>query len=326
MSMAEPSPLHDEAARWVARMDRSDWDEADEVELDGWLKSDPLAQGLLLRAQAGWIALDREMISYAPGNSSGWLSRIFQRRKILSGGAAAALAASIVGVLVYSGTAGRYHTEMGEIRRVALEDGSTAAINTDSSIAVAYSDRLREVRIDKGEAWFQVKHDRTRPFLVEAGQVRVRAVGTAFSVRKRANGVEVVVTEGVVAAWKPENVADPVSASAGTRLFIPYAPKSTFEKSVDHSVERPLAWRNGEIEITALPLQDAGSEFNRYNRRQIVVANGAVARERVDGIFRTDDPEGFANAVRNLLDVPVDLSNPDKIVIGEKFEKNVTVE
>ncbi|HKY86061.1 MAG TPA: FecR domain-containing protein [Pseudorhodoplanes sp.] len=265
------------------------------------------------------------MISYAPGNSSGWLSRIFQRRKILSGGAAAALAASIVGVLVYSGTAGRYHTEMGEIRRVALEDGSTAAINTDSSIAVTYSDRLREVRIDKGEAWFQVKHDRTRPFLVEAGQVRVRAVGTAFSVRKRANGVEVVVTEGVVAAWKPENVADPVSASAGTRLFIPYAPKSTFEKSVDHSVERPLAWRNGEIEITALPLQDAASEFNRYNRRQIVVANGAVARERVDGIFRTDDPEGFANAVRNLLDVPVDLSNPDKIVIGEKFEKNVTV-
>ena len=325
MSMAEPSRLHDEAARWVARMDRSDWDAADEAELDGWLKSDPLAQGLLLRAQAGWIALDREMISYAPDNSSGWLPRVFQRRKILSGGAAAALAASIVGVLVYSGTAGRYHTEMGEIRRVALEDGSTAAINTDSSIAVAYSDRLREVRIDKGEAWFQVKHDRARPFLVEAGQVRVRAVGTAFSVRRRTNGVEVVVTEGVVAAWKPENVADPVSAAAGTRLFIPYAPKSTFEKSVDRSAERPLAWRNGEIEITAQPLQDAAAEFNRYNRRQIMVADPAVALERVDGIFRTDDPEGFANAVRHVLDVPVDLSNPDKIVIGEKFEKNVTV-
>ncbi|HWU95882.1 MAG TPA: DUF4880 domain-containing protein, partial [Sphingomonas sp.] len=50
--------IQEEAARWVARMDRAEWSEAEEAELGSWLDADPRRQGALLQAQAAWATLD----------------------------------------------------------------------------------------------------------------------------------------------------------------------------------------------------------------------------------------------------------------------------
>src|SRR3546814_2061558 len=102
-------------------------------------------------------------------------------------------------VMLLGGTS--YATSVGEIRRVPLADGSIAAINTASAIDVKLDDAARHVRVVEGEAWFQVARDKQRPFVVAAGRARVRAVGTAFSVRRRAGGADVLVTEGEVEVW-----------------------------------------------------------------------------------------------------------------------------
>lgn len=83
------------------------------------------------------------------------------------------------------------------------------------------------------------------------------------------------------------------------------------------STARSLAWRNGKIYLAGDRLDVAVAEFNRYNRRQLVVGDAAIAGERLDGVFRTDDPEGFAKAVEVGLTVPVDLSDPAQIRIGK---------
>jgi len=90
----------------------------------------------------------------------------------------------------------RYSTPVGEIASVPMRDGSKVTLNTDSQIRVTLTDSERRVDLKYGEAFFEVSKDPKRPFVVNAGGKRVIAVGTQFSVRRDANDIQVVVTEG----------------------------------------------------------------------------------------------------------------------------------
>jgi transmembrane sensor len=82
--------------------------------------------------------------------------------------------------------------------RLALPDGSRVELKDGSEVVVQYSASERRVKLTGGEAHFTVWKDKTRPFIVNAAGVEVRAVGTAFNVRLEAKSVEVLVTEGRV--------------------------------------------------------------------------------------------------------------------------------
>ncbi len=303
-----------EAARYVARMDGDDWSDANEDELDAWLARDPRHPGALLRAQAAWMTLDRPFAAHAASRDRAAPAPRFSRRGLLAGGGAA-IAASIAGVALLSGGTS-YATAVGEIRRVPLGDGSIAAINTASAIEVRLAETGRDVRLDRGEAWFQVASDSNRPFVVAAGRARIRAVGTAFSVRRGDRGAHVLVTEGVVEVWADGAEGHRVRLAAGSRAFVADDAAIAETPAAPSAIDRALAWRNGKIDLAGDRLDAAAAEFNRYNRRRIVVGDPAIAGERFDGVFRTDDPEGFAKAVKVSLGVPVDLSDPTQIRIG----------
>jgi transmembrane sensor len=210
----------------------------------------------------------------------------------------------------------QYETAVGEIRRVPLPDGSAATINTASRIRVAFGSGLRRIALQAGEAWFQVAKDPVRAFLVEAGAVRVRATGTAFSVRRRPDGSEVLVTEGAVEVWADDARLLKANVAAGDAVFISDDGRILREALDSSAVDRRLAWRAGKIELIGQPLSAAIAEFNRYNHRQIVLADPRLGREQFDGVFRTDDPVGFAKTVRISLDTPLDLSDPGIIRLG----------
>ncbi|SFK40063.1 FecR family protein [Sphingomonas sp. NFR04] len=311
--MNEPARLAEEeaASLWVARMDGGAWSEADEAELQRWLAQDPRRHGLLLRTHALWqvphiepqaVALEED----APLDirTPGW------RRRGVLGGLLAASAAGIVGALLFPGRGVGYVTKVGEIRRVPLVDGSVMTINSGTELQVRIAKRAREVELAQGEAWFEVAKDAARPFVVASGKVRAKAIGTAFSVRKRDNGVEVLVTEGVVETWSDGEEAQRVRLSAGQCALINDHAIVHYETDKPLSVDRALAWRSGMIDLDGTTLADAADEFNRYNDRQIVIADPDAAGERFDGLFRINDPEGFAEAVRNALDLTVNTSDP----------------
>src|SRR5262249_30549344 len=116
--------------------------------------------------------------------------------------AAAVAAISVVlgggGFAAFSFFAGREVTQLGEVRRITLADGSAMVLNTTSVARIRFDEHERRIVLGKGEASFLVaKHDR-RPFIVQARDVSVRAVGTAFVVRVRPTAVSVTVDEGVV--------------------------------------------------------------------------------------------------------------------------------
>jgi transmembrane sensor len=302
-----------EAAHWVAQMDRGGWTDADEDALELWMRSDPRREGALLQAQAAWISAETALAP-APAEAAPE-PRWWSRRSLLAGGGAA-IAASAAGLFVLLDGPTRYDTTVGEIRRLPLRDGSAVAINTASTLDVAITDTARRVTVERGEAWFQVAKDRARPFVVEAGNVRVQAVGTAFSVRRRAEGIDIIVTEGVVEAWVAGAEQARKRIAAGSGGFVRDG-SPLVDVTGGSAIDRPLAWRNGKIDLVGTTLGDAVAEFNRYNTRRLTIADADLGKLQVDGMFRTDDPEGFAMAVHGLLDVAVDLSDPGEIRLGK---------
>ena len=308
--------IQDEANHWAARMDGADWNIELEAELSTWLDTDRRHRGALLRAQAAWAMLDLDLAA-APRLSSRNPLRM-DRRWMIGGGAAAAVVASIGAGVIWTGRIVKYETATGEIRRLPLKDGSTAVINTGSRVDVKFEPNVRHLVVSRGQAWFDVAKDPNRPFVVEAGKIRVQAMGTAFSVFRREGGADIVVSEGIVKVWSEEAPTASVEISAGSGAFVANDAAVRFH---DDPVDQSLAWRSGEIELSATALGQAISEFNRYNQRRLILDDLSLSDRQFDGVFRANDPVGFATVVGSTLRVPVDLSDPNVIRIGHASEK-----
>lgn len=293
------SAADEAAAAWAVRRESRGGDPAFEAELSAWLTEDPRRAGALLRAEAALSLLNRGR-ALGAGNEArpSWRPR---RRELLAGGGLAALtAAGLGGLAVLLPRGERYATRLGELRKAPLADGSVATINTDSEIRTAMTPKLRRVVLNRGEAWFQVAKDARRPFVVEAGEARVRAVGTAFSVRRRDGGAEILVTEGVVETWLAGHEGQAIRVGAGARAQLGAGqPPQAVEAEAE--ISHALAWRDGQIALYGQPLAEAAAEFNRYNARKIVIEDPRLARQAVVGQFDANDPEAFARAAAATL-------------------------
>lgn len=309
--MTNSADDHDAAARWAIRLEDGSLDAVPQRELDEWLGADPRRHGALLRAEATLAYLNRgraltDTVAAPPEPRA---SPRWSRRSFLAGGGIAAglAAAGVSGLYLMSPAAIEIGTGIGEIRRVPLPDGSVASVNTASDIAVTMGDKRRAVALKTGEAWFQVAHDRSRPFVVEAGQVRVQAVGTAFSVRRRDDGANIVVTEGVVEVWVDGQDDRRTRITAGSRGFVADAAPMIKVESAPEGAERTLAWRTGELALNGETLAYAAAELNRYNRQRLVIDSVNLRHEPMVGYFRVDQPEEFARAVHATLGATVTL-------------------
>jgi transmembrane sensor len=294
------------AAEWVVRKDRAELSVAQQAELQGWLEADPRHLGAFVRAEAAWLQLDRARALGLAPPSTGRRRKfaITLRAKVIS-----ALAASIllaVGIAFWNpGTT--YETQPSEIRKVRFEDGTVVAMNGGTELHVVMSRRGRHVHLDRGEAWFQVAHDRSRPFVVDGGGGSIRAVGTAFSVTRHGTSTELRITEGVVAA-KASTFGPEVPIPAGTRALLSNGFMSTETLGVE-TLNRELAWRDFEIALAGDTLREAVAQFNRYNVRKLEIIGPGLAEARVVGWFRLDDPDAFARAVSLTLGARVVASD-----------------
>lgn len=296
------------AARWLARHEAGPLSEADARAFDEWCAGDPRRMGAYVRLEAVSARLERA------GALSGMPAKPQQPRRWRYGAIAAAL---VLGVLPAAPalhdyvTAQRFSTDVGQQYRAALADGSLVELNTATKIAVDLETDRRDIRLSRGEAVFEVAKDRARPFVVKTDLADVRAVGTVFSVRTD-DGLEVGVTEGVVAIER------------GGKILAHVAAGETFSMSRDGEVrraagqteriERELAWREGKVAFAGETLAEAADELNRYNRRQVKVADPAVADIRIGGYFRATDPVGFAAAIEDSFPVKAEVAD-DLIVL-----------
>jgi transmembrane sensor len=313
------APINELAARWVVRVDSGSLAPEEQVELDAWLNADPRHRGAYVRARAHWVNLDRLATLHGPASAEAPridARRSFSRRELLAASVAAStlLGSGLSWLLLRRGVE-RYTSGIGEVRRITLEDGSTLSLNTASEVTIEFSRQQRNLRLIRGEALFEVAHDKLRPFVVVANDTAVRAVGTAFAVRLESNRpqVDVTVTEGVVevantvaapevasaGSWAGESKAERVSANE--RVVIASARAPQISAIAPAEAERQLAWREGLVSFDGESLQTAVAEINRHNRRQIIVDDPALAAKPIVGVFRATDLEGFSAAAAAAL-------------------------
>lgn len=223
------------------------------------------------------------------------------RRWLAWGGIAAAVALSgLAGWLLLPRAVGDYYaTAEAGYEMASLNDGSTVELNAASAVRVQFTTEKRFVNLEAGEAHFAVAHDASRPFVVSAGSVLVRAVGTAFNVRLGTNGaVEVIVTEGTVQVSR-ERFAGAASAEAplvvaGERLVLPHrAAAPVIEKVVPAVISSVLAWQERLVEFADAPLAEIVARFNGRNRVQLVLGDAELGQRRIGGTFAIDEAEAF---------------------------------
>lgn len=316
------------ASEWVARRSAG-CSLKDEAAFQAWYAADRRHQGAFLRAEAAWALLDRaQVLAHGAPTNDALLPLVSPladrrpaprqkrtRRAVIGGALAASAGAAAIATAYALKDRLTLTTQRGELRHVPLSDRSLATINTDSRIDVDISRTLRHVRLVKGEAWFEVARNPDAPFVVSAGDVRVRAVGTAFAVRRRDTGADILVTEGTVETWNVRDQSRKLMLAAGGETFMSDTPAPASVAYQPQEISRKLAWREREIILRRDSLRDAVSEFNRYNMRQIVIADPALDSAQLVGGFAVDQPEIFARAVHATLNVPVTLED-DQIIIG----------
>jgi transmembrane sensor len=184
---------------------------------------------------------------------------------------------------------------------VALPDGSTMTMNSASEASTRYSYNTRGIVLAKGEALFDVAKNKSRPFDVMARDIKVRAVGTSFAVKSLENApLEVVVREGVVVVSTKSST---IQLVANRRAVIAQDGKIKIEALSTAEILNALLWRKGYIFFNGSTLADAAQQFSRYSSVRIVFADRAVANRSVSGLFKAADPETFAKATSEALNL-----------------------
>jgi transmembrane sensor len=323
------------AADWHTRMDDADAGPIDRARLDAWLGEDPRHAEAYRAVEYTCVAMrkagaDPRILEFRHEALAAvsWKRRLSLRRAWQTASARRLLLIAASIFIVVSAAflalpslrgygsasgptlagqkldAGIFTTAVGEHSTVTLSDGSSIVLDTQSRIDVSYSPEQRAVRLVSGQAWFQVAHNTAWPFVVDAGDRRITALGTAFDERLdvRVGTVHVTLVEGKVAV---EAIQSPL-----TRLIRPSSPASMLAPGDSLVVSGALptlsrradlakigSWRQGQIIFDDDTLQSAIAEMNRYSTQQIALADPSLAALRVSGVFKGGHSRNFVEAV-----------------------------
>ena len=313
---ALPASMLEAAADWHACQREPEPDAglaaARKADFEQWLAADPRHAQAYARIERLWVKLEAPLAELArsgPATKPGGQGRRWLARLLPGPAWAAASLAIVLGVgalqfdNVVTGLRSDHMTAVGERAPLALDDGSRVTLNTDSAIAVDMSPERRQVRLLRGEAWFDVAPDATRPFVVATEAGRIRVTGTSFGVRLDDNAALVALTEGKLALRTDDgDTAPALMLTPGHRARL--SPRGAFGPMALNRTAA-TAWLRGRIVFFDTTLPDVVAELNRYRTGRIVILGRGLDNLTVSGVFATDNPDAGLDAIASTLPVQV---------------------
>lgn len=322
---AGPPEVLRQAAEWVALRQAGPLAAGKQARLDEWCAADPRHAAALAEVEAASRTFDQ--LAFYPHKLEGAPDPDLLGRPRKSRTAwllpAAAAAAAVVALAAWWPRRAFPTAPAGPTVVAAsshfhlLPDGSRVELNSGAEVAEHFTTAERRIRLVRGEAHFEVAKNPLRPFIVEADNVAVRAVGTAFDVRMGATGIDVLVTEGkvgVTTGAAPPPAAGPANAggpsllgpglilSAGQRTVVPTAPAEppalVVETLTQHQIDRALAWQTSRLVFEDMPLAAVAEKFNAAAQSgdatvRLRVEGRALQAMRISGRVRSDSVEDF---------------------------------
>lgn len=297
-----------EAADWFARLGASPISTQTVRDFQAW-RDDPAHDAAYAEVEAFWEAsgrhaadpeilrLTEQALTRRPAlQLPAWLRSPRTRWSLAIAGLAVAAGLTALAATQLSPT---YTTAPTEQRVLRLADGSRLHLNVDSQVSVRFRGAERRIRLTRGEAFFEVAHDASRPFIVDAGGADVRALGTKFDVRRDDGRVQVTLVEGVVRVNRDR------SPEAWT-----LAPNQQLTVARTTATKRSLAdpapatsWTTGRLTFHETPLAAAVAEVNRYSDRKVALDGADLSGRLVSGVFDVGDTPAFAKGVAMLFDL-----------------------
>ncbi|WP_339495660.1 FecR family protein [Pseudomonas sp. RA_105y_Pfl2_P56] len=189
------------------------------------------------------------------------------------------------------------------VRQVTLSDGSQLELNLNTDLTFSNYKNERRVTLKKGEAYFAVSHDLSRPFIVRAGEGRIRVTGTRFNVWKYEDQVRVNLIEGSVLV--SSNTALPGDGlRLGPSMQARYRHGDyTPQVSQTYPNDTSLAWRSGKLVLDNMALDDALPLINRYLAKPLMLADTHTGSIRVGGIYNIKELDNLAHSLPKVLPV-----------------------
>lgn len=319
-------PADEAAAYWtMRRMDEVPPHE--ETLFRQWLELDAANRAAWERARRGWAAFDNAegdellgaMTEHAraagPAGYEPWWRMAAAAVLILAIGLGVVLLSNPIGVpfgrppAPVADATRTYVNNTRQVRLVALPDGSQMALNAGARVTGAFGEERRALTVLSGGAFFDVRHDASRPFAVRAGDLEVTALGTRFDVRLAGPESRVLLVEGRLSARSPA-APRPILMTSGQQLV---ARRGAAPRLTTVPIGEALSWEQGYADFADVTLAEAAVELNRYPGERLVVRDPAIADLRITGRFRTGDPERFGRTLAEVHPVRV-VRGPDNVV------------
>jgi transmembrane sensor len=302
-----------EASLWLARLDAG---RASEQDLDAWREADPRRAAAFAEVASAWTRLDalRDADDQTVPKPS--------RRTWLAGGGAA-LAAGLAGG-AYLGRdvllRDRVVTGVGERRTLALPDGSSVELNTDTEVFWRFDRTRRRLWLSRGEAALMIVHDSLRPFELFTTQGLARLAAGQFNARLRPAGLDLIVLAGQAAVETAAGAAQAqVVGPADARQALEVTAHGVAVVATPEAqVQSVQAWRRGEIVFEGQALSVAVEEYNRYLTRKLVIGDDKAGALRLGGRFLTGDPDSFLDALRTTFGVRIVEDGPSRILLKSR--------
>ncbi|HSZ11819.1 MAG TPA: FecR domain-containing protein [Rhizomicrobium sp.] len=306
-----------EAAAWIARQEQVSWTNQDGGVLEAWLSQSIAHRVAYWRLNAAWHRTKRlaalrapeasAVASEAPAAGKRFWRRIVAVVVVLAG------VGSGFTFLFAKPDEQTFATTLGEHRTIKLPDGSRIELNTDSMLRLAMDAHARTVWLDKGEAYFDVRHDTARPFTVISGDRSVTDLGTQFSVRRDAVALRVAVVQGRVLFDMAEPTRSPTLLSEGDIAVATVGSLSVTKKTA-RQLSDDTAWRRGMLVFDRVTLGDVAAEFNRYNREKLVIVDAKVAKRTIGATFPIHAVEQFVDVTQDVLGLHVEKHGSEIVI------------
>jgi transmembrane sensor len=331
--------------------------EGEQSELARWLPADPSNLTLFKEYQATWESLEKSRIESFTNVDEKWaaLEKKLEakekpvrsispfRRKItyrkLSGHNVATnrrtqftylkvmrIAAIIVVLLVPSFFLYRYLTHpealringTTEIVENRLPDGTSVTLNTGTQLEYPsrFTGNFRDVKLT-GEAWFEVAHDKTKPFIISNGKVRIEVLGTSFYVNtnEKDGRIRVILSSGKVAVYYADTPDETVLMTPGQKADI----SGSIRKITLGTNDYPnfLSWKTKVLYFNDNPMADIIRDLNKVYHSNIVIKSPRLSNCRITATFDKQSLPSILNVLKSTLDFQITNSGSAIELLGE---------
>lgn len=302
--------IRQQANDWVVKLETDSMTDGDEALFVEWMEQDERHGEAFYEAEQTWQLMQQvkqEQVAQVEVKQSSWLLQSLMP-----------IAATVLIVVssmlwwqdLYFATMSDHYTKTGQRLEQRLSDGSELILNTDSAVDIQFSDNKRLVKVLSGEVYVTVAPDKTKPFVVQIGDMQVTALGTEFIVRKDSDEQpSVIVTEHSVKVESTESSQVNLVLNQGYKVYLDENTE-TLSKIQAIDIEQAQSWRAGRYVFRDQSLQQVVDELSRYYDGKIVIRDKQLQQQKVSGVLDLDDPRNSLNNLARSLAIKVNSLSP----------------